>query len=118
MVEKAAGPVTVTKNGYSKFVVMRAADYDAMAEENALARLMTRMETAERERAEHAGRDPLRSIGRHKGADMAYKARILPTAEAELESISAYLLQFGPATAARFMDEYGKQLDLLAFRRR
>lgn len=57
LVEKAAGPVTVTKNGYSKFVVMRAADYDAMAEENALARLMTRMETAERERAEHAGRD-------------------------------------------------------------
>ena len=45
---------------------------------------------------------------------MAYKARILPTAEAELESISAYLLQFGPATAARFLDEYGKQLDLLA----
>lgn len=57
LVETAPGPVTVTKNGYSKFVVMRAADYDALANVQALTHLRERMAVAERERAEHAGRD-------------------------------------------------------------
>ena len=33
LVEEANGPVTVTKNGYDAFVVMRSADYDRLANE-------------------------------------------------------------------------------------
>lgn len=51
LVESAAGPVTVTKNGYSKFVVMRSEDYDALVQASAKANLMARMAIAERERA-------------------------------------------------------------------
>lgn len=31
LVESTPGPITVTKNGYSKFVVMRSVDYDRMS---------------------------------------------------------------------------------------
>lgn len=54
-VEEAAGPVTVTKNGYDAFVVMRSADYDAMVngrEEAAKQKLLARIAIAEREKAE------------------------------------------------------------------
>lgn len=37
LVETTAGPVTVTKNGYSKFVVLRSEDYDLMVQEQAKA---------------------------------------------------------------------------------
>ena len=33
LVETTPGPVTVTKNGYSKFVVLRSEDYDLMVPE-------------------------------------------------------------------------------------
>lgn len=62
LVESSPSPVTVTKNGYGCFVVMRVEDYDALAEELAKARLMTRISIAERERAEHAGRDAFEHI--------------------------------------------------------
>lgn len=51
LVESTPGPVTVTKNGYSKFVVLRSEDYDFLARENAKAHLMARIAVAERERA-------------------------------------------------------------------
>lgn len=35
LVETTPGPVTVTKNGYSKFVVLRSEDYDLMVQEQA-----------------------------------------------------------------------------------
>lgn len=35
LVETTTGPVTVTKNGYSKFVVLRSEDYDLMVQEQA-----------------------------------------------------------------------------------
>ena len=55
LVEEAAGPVTVTKNGYDAFVVMRSADYDRLANrgyEEAKQKLLERIARAEREIAE------------------------------------------------------------------
>lgn len=52
LVENTPGPVTVTKNGYGKFVVMRVEDYDELEERAAKADLLSRMAIAERERAE------------------------------------------------------------------
>lgn len=40
LVRESSEPVTVTKNGYSEFVVMRSEDYDLMCEEVAKARLV------------------------------------------------------------------------------
>lgn len=40
LVRESPEPVTVTKNGYSEFVVMRSEDYDLMCEEVAKARLV------------------------------------------------------------------------------
>lgn len=57
LVESSPSPVIVTKNGYSKFVVMRSEDYDELAAERAKAHLMSRIAIAERERAAHAGVD-------------------------------------------------------------
>lgn len=51
MVEGSVGPVTVTKNGYDAFVVMKSSDYEAMQEELAKARLLTRIAQAENEYA-------------------------------------------------------------------
>ncbi len=62
LVESSAGPVTVTKNGYSKFVVMRSEDYDLMAQERARAQLMARVAVVERERAAGQGRDALDAL--------------------------------------------------------
>lgn len=62
LVESSAGPVTVTKNGYSKFVVMRAEDYDQLEEERSKAELMARIATAEHERAEGVGSDAFESV--------------------------------------------------------
>ena len=52
LVEETAGPVTVTKNGYSKFVVMRSDDYDELEAKTAKADLMARIAVAEKERAD------------------------------------------------------------------
>lgn len=62
LVESAAGPVTVTKNGYSKFVVMRSDDYDAMSQELAKTRLMARAALAEHERAQGTSADAFASL--------------------------------------------------------
>ena len=55
LVEEASGPVTVTKNGYDAFVVMRSADYDRMVsdrDEIAKRKLLERVARAEIEIAE------------------------------------------------------------------
>ena len=62
LVESTPGPVTVTKNGYSKFVVMRSEDYDLMAQERAKAHLMSRIAIAERERAAGQSRDAFEAL--------------------------------------------------------
>ncbi len=48
LVRESSEPVTVTKNGYSEFVVMRAEDYDIMREEVARARLLRVLADADR----------------------------------------------------------------------
>lgn len=50
-VESAAGPVTVTRNGYDAFVVMRTDDYEALQDELARTRLSLRIARAEKEYA-------------------------------------------------------------------
>ena len=62
LVESSASPVTVTKNGYSKFVVMRSEDYDRMEAELARARLMGRIALAERERNDGLAKDAFESL--------------------------------------------------------
>lgn len=62
LVETAPGPVTVTKNGYSKFVVMRSEDYDQLEGERAKVSLLSRMTLAEHERAEGESRDAFESL--------------------------------------------------------
>lgn len=49
--------MTIAKNDYSKFVVLRSEDYDLMIQEQAKARLMARIAVAERERAAGTARD-------------------------------------------------------------
>ena len=48
LVRESSEPITVTKNGYSEFVVMRAEDYDLMREEVAKARLLRVLADADR----------------------------------------------------------------------
>lgn len=62
LVETSAGPVTVTKNGYSKFVVMRSEDYDRMEATLARAHLLERMAIAESERRDGTARSALDSL--------------------------------------------------------
>ncbi len=62
LVESTPGPVTVTKNGYSKFVVLRSEDYDLLARESARAHLMSRVAVAERERADGKSRDAFEAL--------------------------------------------------------
>ena len=50
LVEETAGAVTVTNNGYSKFVLMRSDDYDELEARAARADPMARIAVAERER--------------------------------------------------------------------
>ena len=55
LVEEASGPVTVTKNGYDAFAVMRSDDYDRMLSDRddaARQKLLERMVLAEREISE------------------------------------------------------------------
>lgn len=62
LVENTPEPVTVTKNGYSKFVVMRSEDYDALMRAQANANLMARLAIAEQERKEGDHTDALDAL--------------------------------------------------------
>ena len=57
LVETSAAPITVTKNGYDRFVVMRTEQYDELMEMQARNRLLERILVAERERDAHDYRD-------------------------------------------------------------
>ncbi|MGI6105181.1 MAG: type II toxin-antitoxin system Phd/YefM family antitoxin [Raoultibacter sp.] len=50
-VEQSRGPITVTRNGYDAFVVMRSDEYEAMQEELSKARLLAKAAQAEHEYA-------------------------------------------------------------------
>lgn len=62
LVEKSPEPITVTKNGYDQFVVIRSRDYDELRDLQAKARIMERMLVAERERAAGAHTDAKEAI--------------------------------------------------------
>lgn len=62
LVENAPGPITVTKNGYDQFVVIRSKDFDAMQQNEAKAKILERMLRAERERATGQHVDATESI--------------------------------------------------------
>ena len=62
LVEQTPGPVIVTKNGYSKFVVMRSEDFDRLEDSRARAHLMERIARAERERAAGTTADAFESL--------------------------------------------------------
>lgn len=49
LVDEAPTPITVTRNGYDAFVVMRSEEYEAMQLELARARLLSRVSQAEAE---------------------------------------------------------------------
>lgn len=66
LIESAQGPVTVTRNGYDAFVVMRSDEYEAMQQEVAKAQLLSRMAIADVELAEGDYAD---------GADFTAKVR-------------------------------------------
>lgn len=80
--------MTITKNGYSKFVVLRSVDCDLIGQEQAKARLMARIAVAERQRAAGTARDALR-LSMTLRQNMTYNVKILPSAECYLGS--AYL---------------------------
>lgn len=64
-VEQSRGPITVTRNGYDAFVVMRSDEYEAMQEELSKARLLARVAQAENEYATgqySAGKEFVKSI--------------------------------------------------------
>lgn len=49
LVERAPTPITVTRNGYDTFVVMRSEEYESLQYELARARLLSRVAQAEAE---------------------------------------------------------------------
>ena len=70
LVDDASGPITVTRNGYDVFVVMRSEDYEAMQEEIAKTKLLARIAQAENEYATAAysdGRQVLSEIREKHG---------------------------------------------------
>ena len=50
LVEKSPTPITVTKNGYDRFVCVRSDEFERMQLANAEAKLLARMQIAEYER--------------------------------------------------------------------
>ena len=59
MVASSATPVTVTKNGYDRFVCVKSSEFDRWEQAEARARLLERIMIAERERAEGMHEDAL-----------------------------------------------------------
>ena len=64
LVENSPEPITVTKNGYDQFVVIRSKDYDELQGLQAKKRILERMLVAERERANDAHVDAKESIAK------------------------------------------------------
>ena len=50
LVENSPTPITVTKNGYDRFVCVRSDEFERMQRANAEAKLLARMQIAEYER--------------------------------------------------------------------
>ena len=57
LVDKSPTPITVTKNGYDRFVCMRSRDYENLVNKSAEAQLLARIEIMEYERENGLARD-------------------------------------------------------------
>ena len=57
LVEKSPTPITVTKNGYDRFVCVRSSEFEQMKRSSAEAKLLARMQIAEYERKNHMEED-------------------------------------------------------------
>lgn len=57
LVEKSPTPITVTKNGYDRFVCVRSREFEQMKRSSAEAKLLARMQIAEYERKNHMEED-------------------------------------------------------------
>lgn len=64
LVESSETPITVTKNGYDRFVCMRSAEFARWAEADARARLLERMLVAEEESRAGSGSDAREAAAR------------------------------------------------------
>ena len=57
MVATSASPITVTKNGYDRFVCVKSSEFDRWEQADARARLLERIMISERERTQGLGSD-------------------------------------------------------------
>ena len=62
LVENSSTPITVTKNGYDRFVCVRSDEYERMQRANAEAKLMARMQIAEYERKNNLAVDAFEAL--------------------------------------------------------
>ena len=67
LVANSPTPITVTKNGYDRFVCMRSDEFDKMQRSNAEAKLLARMRIAEYERKNNLG------IGAREATERIFK---------------------------------------------
>ena len=64
LVEKSPTPITVTKNGYDRFVCVRSDEFERMQRANAEAKLLARMQIAEYERKNNLALDARKATER------------------------------------------------------
>ena len=62
LVANSPTPITVTRNGYDRFVCMRSDEFDKMQRSNAEAKLMARMQIAEYEHKHGLERDAFEAL--------------------------------------------------------
>lgn len=62
LVENSPTPITVTKNGYDRFVCIRSEDYNRLARAKAEADLMARIEICEYEKEHNLDRDAFEAL--------------------------------------------------------
>lgn len=64
LVEKSSTPITVTKNGYDRFVCMRSDEYERLKRSSAESKLLARMQIAEYERENNMCEDAFEATRR------------------------------------------------------
>ena len=62
LVENSPTPITVTKNGYDRFVCVRSDEFERMQRANAEAKLLARMQIAEYERKNNLAVDAFEAL--------------------------------------------------------
>lgn len=62
LVATSPTPITVTKNGYDRFVCVRSDEYERMQQANAEAKLLARIQIMEYERKNNLAKDAFESL--------------------------------------------------------